>query len=515
MQLRIKLSENEYFWGGPTCHGTNMPISVNSDYHKNFYHAMPNQFTPLFLSNKGRYVWSDRPFEVWIENGELCFEGKDFELYEDGTCLRDAYLTAMKKHFPFEDKKLPHEFFKTAQYNTWMEFPYNTTQDGVLEYAKTIINNGFEPGILMIDEGWQNYYGNWKFAKERFPDPKTMVDTLHDMGFTVMLWVTPYVTPDGEEFTKSLLKETNPKSYTTHYVRTKNGEVALFKWWNGTSATLDLTKDCDREFLSKKLEFLIDEYGVDGFKFDGGSYHLYHRENVVNGEMPDDYDEIALNLAWNEFGTKYTFHEFKDTYNGGGKAVIQRLCDRPHTWHGGADTIIPCALLQGLMGYPYICPDMIGGGEWLYNYHDNFKVDEELFIRMAQASALFPMMQFSWAPWRVLSEENFEIVKSAAKLHKSLADEIIALIDSTPKSGEPIVRTLEYNYPHNGYATVTDEFMLGTDILVCPVSTPNTFEKEIVFPEGCWVDDEGNKFNGPATLKLPTPIDKLLWFRRA
>ena len=514
MQYRVKFLDNEYFWGGPTCNGTAMPINSQSKYSADFTRAMPNQFITVFLSSKGRYIWSDGPFKVWTENDELCFEGKDFELYDKGDCLRDAYLAAMRKHFPFENKPLPREFFKTAQYNTWMEFTYDPTQEGILKYARDIIDNGFEPGILMIDEGWQDHYGNWKFSKDRFFDPKAMVDELHSLGFKVMLWITPFVTADGAEYAKSMFKEINPRWHDTQYVRTQNGHVALFRWWNGVSAVLDLTKESDREFLDKKLTFLTDEYGVDGFKFDGGSYHLYHPKNVVNGPMPDDYDPASLNIAWNEFGTKYIYHEFKDTYNGGGKAVIQRLCDRPHAWEGGADTLVPCAILQGLMGYPYICPDMIGGGSWIYNFYDNFEIDGELFVRMAQASALLPMMQFSWAPWRVLSQHHFEIVKAAANLHNSMSDRIIGLIDDTAKNGEPIVRTLEYNYPHSNLEKVTDQFMLGTDILVCPVTTKDTYEKDIIFPEGSWADADGNEYTGPATIKLPTPIDKLLWFKR-
>jgi len=512
MQLNVKFLDDEYFWGGPTCAGTEMPICASSKYNADFTRAMPNQFTTLFLSSKGRYIWSDGPFKIRIENGELCFDGKDFELYDGGSCLRDAYLAAMQKHFPFENKRLPREFFKTAQYNTWMEFTYTPTQEGIIEYANTIIEKGFKPGILMIDEGWQDHYGNWKFAKERFPDPKAMVDSLHALGFKVMLWVTPFVTADGADFAKSQFKEINPKWYKTQYVRNAAGRVALFNWWNGVSAALDFTKESDRKFLDEKLQFLIENYGVDGFKFDGGSYHLYHAKNVVNGPMPDDYDPVSLNIAWNELGTKYEYHEFKDTYNGGGKAVIQRLSDRSHVWQGGADTLVPCALVQGLMGYPYICPDMIGGGSWIYNYYENFEVDGELFIRMAQASALFPMMQFSWAPWRVLSDEHFEIVKSAAELHSALADEIIQLIDNT--NGEPIIRALEYNYPHCSYEKITDQFMLGDSILVCPVVTKGTFEKDIVFPEGHWADSDGNEYAGPATIRLSTPLDKLLWFRK-
>ena len=242
---------------------------------------------------------------------------------------------------------------------------------------------------------------------------------------------------------------------------------------------------------------------------------MYHPDNIKNGKAAKDHDAAALNIAWNEFGSRYEFHEYKDTFKGGGKATIQRLLDRNHTWdENGINTILPCSMLQGLIGHPFVCPDMIGGGEWTYNFIPDFKVDEELFIRMAQVSAFFPMMQFSWAPWRVLTKKSFNTVLNAARLHKNMATEIIGLIEDAEKSGEPIIRNLEYNDPHQNYAVIKDEFMLGENILVCPVVTKGTFEKDIVFPKGVWQDENGNEYAGRQTLCLPTPLDKLLWFRR-
>ena len=523
MIYRVKFLEGEYFWGAPTVFGTEMPIHADSSYSRECRVEPRNQFMPLFLSSKGRYLWSEDPFLVWVERGELCFEGKGvFELWEGGSCLRDAYLAAMEKHFPFreariEGKKLPRKFFTTAQYNTWMEFTYDPCQKGVLEYAHAIVDNGFEPGILIIDEGWHTRYGQWKFDFHKFPDPKAMIEELHQLGFTVMLWVTPLVTTDGQEFIRDTRQDFNPETWDKLFLRTKTNEVAIVRWWNGYSAILDFRKECDRQYLGSKLKQLMEEYGVDGFKFDGGAYRMYTAANIQNGEPREDHDPEKLNVAWNEFGARYTYHEYKDTFKGGGKSTIQRLCDRGHLWEGdGINTVIPCSIMQGLMGHPFICPDMIGGGEWTFNHRPGFKVDEELFIRMAQASALFPMMQFSWAPWRVLSWEAFEIVREAAQLHKSMADEIVALVEEAEATGEPILRCLEYNDPGNGYENITDQFMLGRDILVCPIITKGTWEKEVVFPAGRWQagDGSGPVFEGRCVVRMDSPLGKLLWFRR-
>lgn len=50
------------------------------------------------------------------------------------------------------------------------------------------------------------------------------------------------------------------------------------------------------------------------------------------------------------------------------------------------------------MGYAFICPDMIGGGLQPEFADSRATIDQELFVRWAQCSALFPMMQFSLVP---------------------------------------------------------------------------------------------------------------------
>lgn len=515
---KVAIEKGEYWWGGTTSHGF-CPISENSEYHQDFRSHAGNQTMPLFMSSHGRYIWSDKPFKVDVNDGVFSFEGSDIELVKAGDTLKDSYIAAQSAHFPCDKVKLEHKFFEVPQYNTWMEFTYYPTQNGILEYSHNIIKHGFEPGILIIDEGWHIHtgYGRWEFDFSRFPDPKAMVDELHSMGFYVMLWVTPFVTSVGPDYFRSIhpLKGTDPESAKHLYKRTTTGEPAIVRWWNGTSAILDFTNAYDCQFLSRQLNHLMQDYGVDGFKFDGGSVSAYSEENVINGKFAGSSTPAEMNGAWNEFGRKYRFHEFKDTYMGGGKNSIQRLQDRNHSWtDNGINEIIPCAINQGLIGHPFTCPDMVGGGQWLNKFTPGFEVDEELFVRMAQCSALFPMMQFSWAPWEALSQENMQLCLEAAKLHTQMSDEILKLVDISVETGEPIIRCLEYNDPHQGFETVADEFMLGTDILAAPVVTKNTRKRNVVFPKGNWIDTDGNTYVGRKTYTLDAPLEKLLWFRR-
>lgn len=514
MNYTVKMTENEYWWGGSAMDGINCPFDRHTDLERDFRVNAPNQSMPMYLSDKGRCIWSDKPFYVKIKNGVFEFEAESISVESFGETLRDAYKGAMKKYFPPKGKKLPEEFFEKPQYNTWMQYTYSQTQENVLKYASDIIKNGYAPGIFIIDEGWQKDYGIWEFDESKFPDPKEMIKKLHEMGFTVMLWLVPYVSPNGERFIKNIFERFNPELYDKLFLRTDNGEIAVCSWWNGYSAVLDMTKQCDIDFLDKQLTKLMNDYGADGFKFDGGNIDSYCDAAIINGKKDKKLTADALNIAWNDFGTRYSFHEYKDTFKGGGKRTIQRMCDRSHSWTtDGLETVIPAAILQGLLGYPFICPDMVGGGEFGYKAL-KLPVDEELFVRMAQCSALFPMMQFSWAPWEAVSEENNRLIKEMQELHIKLAPLLKDLIEEAYKTGEPIIRNLEYNYPHKGYHKINDVFMLGEKILAAPAVKKGQKEKTVLLPPGKWRDSDGNIRDGGKSVTVDTPIDKLLFFCR-
>ena len=56
MEFRVKIKENEYFWGGPVGCGTDMPVTKDSKYERDFRTWAHNQMMPLFVSSCGRYT---------------------------------------------------------------------------------------------------------------------------------------------------------------------------------------------------------------------------------------------------------------------------------------------------------------------------------------------------------------------------------------------------------------------------------------------------------------------------
>ena len=514
MRYQFSMEPGECWWGGTADDGCAAPFTESTILKQDFRLSAPNQTMPMFLSSHGRCIWSEEPFGVEIRDGVFYIDGVDVSMEKLGATLPEAYRAAQAKHFPPSGEKLPEEFFVKPQYNTWMQYTYNPTQAGVMSYARSILENGFAPGILIIDEGWHKPYGTWEFDPVKFPEPKQMIEELHEMGFVVMLWVVPYVRPDGVEFVKKYMSEFNGEDADRVFWRNEAGEVAITRWWNGYSATFDLTKQCDIDILDGQLSKLVAEYGVDGFKFDGGNLDHWTGEYTVNGPVDGTKTPAQLNQAWNEFGARYRYHEYKDTFKGGGKRVIQRIMDRFHSWdNNGLNTLIPNAIQQGLLGHPFLCPDMIGGGSWT---HRELKrpIDEELFVRMAQCSALFPMMQFSWAPWEAVSRENLAHIRAAHDLHIAFSGTMLELIQNAYETGEPILRSLAYNYPGCGYEAVKDQFMLGEKILVAPVVEKGAITKRVFLPEGQWESFDGKHYTGGAPVDIPVTIETIPYFSR-
>ena len=490
----VASEKNEHWWGGYTALGSKMPFADSTGWFDLRTQNLNNQGAPFFVSSAGRTVWLPEAgrWRYTPRGLEFDLPTQTVEAVRQGKNLREAYVRAADAHFKPSGAIPPEDFFSKAQWNTWIELLYNQNQADIMAYARAILDNGFEPGILMVDDNWQRYYGSYDFKVERFPDPRGMVDSLHAMGFRVMLWVCPFVGADTPEF-RDLEKR-------GLLVKNADGSTRIAHWWNGYSAVYNLLDPKAMEYVEAQLRGTMERYGVDGFKFDAGDVQFY-----------DVKESNAQSAAWQALALKFPYNELRASWGGGGAAHVQRLGDKNYSW-GALRLLVPDMVAAGLLGYPYTCPDMIGGGQYgSFEGVDRSKLDQALIVRWAQASALMPMMQFSVAPWKVLDEGHLKLVRGAAELHKKFAPYILSLAHEASKTGEPIVRSMEYQYPGRGFWDCADQFMLGSKYLVAPVLTKEN--KRIVrLPAGQWTDDRGKRYRGPQVVEVSVGLDRLLYF---
>lgn len=505
-KTEIRLLPGERWWGGRAADGMSMPYGA-APFEADLTETLgSNQAAPLLLSSKGRYVWSEEPFAfTFTEENLILSEEKSKVTVEEGyENLRGAYAAAGGRHFPAAGSYPDELLFTAPQYNLWIELLYEPTQDKVLAYAKAVLDQGMPPGVIMIDDNWHEPYGSWRFHSGRFPDPKGMIEQLHGMGFKVMLWVCPFISPDSRTF-----RELEARGYL---LKDSIGHTAIRRWWNGYSAVLDGTDERAVSWFHQQLDFLCSEYGVDGFKLDAGDIEFYEMGDQTAVPFASPHDQCE---AWARIGLRYALNEYRACWKLGGQPLAQRLRDKLHAWDGnGLSALIPDALAQGLLGHPFICPDMIGGGEYEHFQRHSDALDQELFVRSAQCAALFPMMQFSAAPWRVLDAEHLGCCAEAAHLHSRMGGEILELARQAAEDGEPMMRHLAYSFPEMGYEGINDQFMLGERILVAPVLHKGSYSRRISFPPGTWKGDDDSVVQGPCMLEVDAPLSRLPWYRK-
>lgn len=512
--LELTITPGEFWWAGLSSLGHKTPYCDTTVFSFDMWgNNKGNQAQPLLLSSKGRYVWSEQPINYSFNNGKIIVTVRDGEVVSGtvGTNLRTAYEFVAKKYFPSNGLIPDSLLFTKPQYNTWIELQYDQNEADILKYAQAILDNGYAPGVLMIDDNWQEDYGVWEFSPRRFKDPKAMMKKLHNMGFKVMLWVCPFVSADSKTFRKlaeeGMLILDPQKTQDILWANTKN-KAAIIRWWNGASACVDLSNPKAQKWFKDRLDYLVNDYGVDGFKFDAGDARFYIDNFVsLNAKIPNDHTTYFA-----ELGLLYPLNEYRASWKMAGLPLAQRLRDKTHRWEDIAK-LIPDQMSQSVMGYAYTCPDQIGGGE-LQSFLRGAVIDEELIVRSAQVHALMPMMQFSVAPWRVLSKENAATCLKMSKLHEEYGTYILNLAKASSTSGEPIVKPMELAFPGMGYEMIKDQFILGNDILIAPVIEKGIRSRKVVLPKGTWKAEDGNTYKGGRTIEISVPLDRLPYFRK-
>ncbi len=518
----VKMLPGEGWWGAANFFGTNMPFTASTDLkidlRRQNYH---NQCASFLCSSAGRVLWADAQSTITIRDGEITMDADSaVEVESFGKNLPDAYRGAMRRHFPASGRTPPELFISAPQLNTWIELTYHQNEKAVLAYAQSMLDNGVPPGVIMIDDTWQAGYGDWRFESSRFQNPRAMMDRLHAMGFKIMLWMCPYVGMDLPAF-RRVAWGVNPDDVRGYPATggflapkgTRRGgrrtAARPCEWWNGISAFLDFSHPNANAWFTETLDGLVKDLGADGFKLDGADLTAYdltvcdaNDPKATNGSLNNGYAAYAL---------KYPYSEIRNLWRMQQMPVVVRLHDKPHQWEA-LHRIVADMIAAGLIGQPFICPDMVGGGEWT-TFIPGSPFNPDLFVRSAQIHALCPMMQFSASPWRVLDAERQRIVRDVVALRQKFAPMFVELARKAAKDGEPILRSLEYNFPGQGYAAITDQFMMGEELLVAP-QMADAKSRTVMVPPGKWKADDGSVVEGPAKITVSTPLERLPHFTK-
>jgi alpha-galactosidase len=132
------------------------------------------------------------PFRKWIEKDESFETPQVFTMVYNHQKSPDFILNVsvpdfVRKYMGIRLSELKDK--PTFVYNTWEPFYKNINEKLVLELAKAVADAGMKE--FVIDDGWQDSYGDWGIDIKKFPNGlKPVFDYIKKLGMKPGLWVS-------------------------------------------------------------------------------------------------------------------------------------------------------------------------------------------------------------------------------------------------------------------------------------------------------------------------------------
>ena len=155
----------------------------------------------------------------------------------------------------------------------------------------------------------------------------------------------------------------------------------------------------------------------------------------------------------------------------------------------------------------------------------------DLYLRSVAQAAFSPVMQVhsetsgdpvpsqARTPWNMAERKNddacIEFYRYYANLRMNLLPYIYTEAKWSSESGEPMMRSMAYEFPEDEIAAEYEfQYMFGRSLLVAPVTTPNAKRVEVYLPDGIWYNFfNGERYEG-GVHKIPVEIDEIPVFVR-
>ncbi len=506
------LASAGHWYGGEVTAAHQWPLET-AEWNADPFLATSNQATPFWTASSGVGILLNTHDDIAAS------------INKDGDGLfRFAYMRSPEMHYTIfvgrniaEARDLfvaslglprqrpPDEVFERPVWSTWISFLNDVTQSDVVNFSRRIHSEGWAASVIEIDAGWQTHFGDLRF-NSKFPEPKSMVEEVHKLGYLLTLWVCNFANPDSERYKRGEQRGLLVGDAAT-------GKAARIHWWEGEGTLIDFNNPPARAEYVGELKTLMERYGVDGFKFDGGDAEYWPAAGALSsGPMPltrNRYTDL-----WAEVGAEFELNELRVGWLSQPLGLFNRMRDKSASWSevDGLPAIVPHGSIQSLLGFVFNCADLIGGG-----LDTGFKPDEELNVRWTQAAAFMPIMQFSYAPWNY-SEPSQKIIRHFIELHAKLwPSHFKPLVDRAMTTGKPVWSPLFYIFPEDEETyEISDEFMVGETLLVAPVLRPGERSRDVYLPAGSWRDSwSGETTSGGRVIPaVPAPLERIPVFER-
>ena len=490
---------------------------------------------PFYISNLGYgFLWNNAAI------GEVHFGLNTTEWIAEATAQMDYWITAgetpaeIEEHYADATGKSP--MMPEYGLGFWQCKLRYFNQQQVIDVASEYHKRGIPVDVFVIDYYHWPRCGDYRFDEEYFPNPKEMVDKLHEMGMETMVSIWPQIDWRSENY-----EEMKQQGLLVKSDRGVDAQMIF----HGNNVFLDATNPRTRKYVWDKVKknyadlgiktFWLDEAEPEytGYDFECYRYHegpvsevgnIYPREYskmFYEGQKENGQEDIVnlVRCAWagsQRYGALVWSGDIFSSY----EDFRKQICAGLH---------------MGLCGIPWWTTDI--GGFHGGNIHD--PAFQELLIRWFQFGTFLPVMRLhgsrepheqiinkageerEWTGadneiWS-FGEDNYQIMKKFIEIRETMRDYTRGLMKEAHEKGTPVMRTLFYEFPQDEKCwDITDEYLFGGDVLVAPIVQPKATSRTVYLPKGAkWVHaGSGKEYEGGQTVEVEAPIDTLPIFLR-
>ena len=375
-------------------------------------------------------------------------------------------------------------------FGTWMSRITYFSQEEGLDIAKKLRQHKIPSDVIHFDTGWfgVDWQCDYEFAKDRFKDPKGMLDQMKRDGFHTCLWQLPYFTPKNRFF----------REIVDGGMAVRNAAGSL----PYEDAVLDFTNPKTVSWYQSKIEGLM-KLGVATIKCDFGEAAPY--DGFYHNGRGGLYEHNLYPVRYN----KALWEQVERSHPGEGVIWARSAWagSQRYALHWGGDAAttntgmlgdLRGGISFGLSGFSFWSHDM--GGFVTAS-------PEDIYRRWLPFGFLSSHTRAHGAPptepW-LISESFTKAFRQAAEMKYRLMPYVYAQAKDCTERGLPMVRALLVEFPDDpGAWLVEDQYMFGSQILVAPLLESGD-SRTVYLPRGKWIDYQSGKVyeGGYQTIKV-------------
>lgn len=478
---------------------------------------------PFYLSNNGYGVYVDTARYATFYTGDASPRGREAETKEGfaKTMVADVpevkgvdvyviggptMMDAVRRYNLLSGGGcLPPLWGLGVEYRCSADF--NAAQ--ALALAKSFRERNIPCDVWGLEPGWQShaYSCSFMWNKERYPDPRSFIKSLHSMGFHLSLWEHAFTDPSSPLFPKL------------------QDHSANFRVWGG------LVPD----FASKETRSIFGDYhrhtfvneGVDTFKLDEcdnqpDSYKPWSFPECCS--FPSGIDGEAMHNLFGELYQRAILYAFrKDNLRTFGLVRSS----------GALASSLPFVIYSDSYNHQdyvrALAKSGFGGLLWTPEVRDASSV-EDLYRRIETVilspQALINCWYMRNPPWMQINREKSNLnilmsdheevtagIRKLLELRMSLIPYLYSAFAAYHYEGIPPFRAVVMDYPNDPNTWELDsQFMVGPSLMAAPLFAGER-SRQVYLPAGVWYDFwTHQRYKGGQSIEVSEDLDRIPLF---